>query len=461
MSRGHPHRYNRVWSNRIEGSGDGRIPDAPIYSVTSVAATEELEAARPAAAGARGWLVIVLLLLINIVNFIDRQLPFILISGIKADLKLTDSQIGLMAGVSFATVYSFGGLFLAHAADRWSPRWVLTISLAVWSAVTAASGLATSFLHLVIARAGVAVSEAGCTPSAHALISRLITPERRGLALTIFSLGVPIGSTLGLALGGWINDVASWRTAFFLVGLPGLLIALIAMFALPRMPKETVSHVAPARFFSSVRELFAQPAFRHMAIACSAYACGSYAINVFAPAFLMRVHGLSASQAGLYMGAVFGVGGMAGTFFGGVIAERLARRNPAWRQYLPAFGQWLSLPFTAAAWLAPDLNISVACMAIAYMLTLSYLVPTFTALQSVVSDRMRATASAMLLFCLTIVGASVGPMAVGWISDQLIPTFGDLSLRYAMCAMILTTVVSGAFFIFSGRALSAVHRRQG
>ena len=412
----------------------------------------------PPTAG-RGGVILGLLLLINVVNFVDRQLPFILIGAIKADLHLSDAQIGLMAGLAFAVVYSVAALPLAHAADRWSPRWVLILSLSAWSVMTAISGLANSFTQLVLARMGVAASEAGCTPSAHAMLARVISPRRRALALAVFSLGVPIGSTLGLALGGWISDVADWRSAFFIVGVPGLGIAIVSWFVLPTLPAAAVGGAAPPAFWATVRRLFALHAFRYMAAGSAFYACGSYAINVFAPAFLMRVHGLTAGQAGLRMGIVFGVGGLIGTFAGGVLADRLARFSEAWRQYLPAIGQWLSLPLALGAWLAPNLNVATVLLALSYMLGLLYFAPTFAAAQSLVPDRIRATASAVLIFCLTIVGSSVGPLVVGWISDLLVPQFGILSLRYALCSMAVTIALSAICFQLAGRALPADIRR--
>ncbi len=392
--------------------------------------------------------------LLAVVNFLDRQLPFILIGAIKSELHLTDTEIGLMAGLSFAVVYSFATLLLAHVADRWSSRWVLTLSLAVWSGMTALSGVAGNFIQLVLCRIGVAASEAGCTPSAHALISRLIVSNQRALALALFSLGVPIGSMLGLSLGGWINDVANWRTAFFVVGLPGLAIALLSWLTMPSPPQSRPVSVAHTPFFTTLRYLFRMRSFRYMAAASSFYACGSYAINVFAPAFLMRVHGLSASQTGLRMGIMYGVGGLIGTFVGGVLGDYLGRRDAAWRQIIPAIGQWLSLPTALAAWLVPNATLSVACLTISYMFGLFYFAPTFAAAQSLVRDEIRATTSAALLFCLTLVGSSVGPMVVGWLSDELVPQFGHLSLRYAMCASAVTIAFSAICFHLAGRSLA-------
>jgi predicted MFS family arabinose efflux permease len=403
----------------------------------------------------RGLFIIALLFIINIVNFIDRQLPFILIQSIKKDLLLSDSQIGLMAGLTFAIVYSFAGLPLARLADRWSPRLVITISLSFWSAMTALSGLAQSFLHLVLGRIGVAGAEAATTPTAHALISRIYQPERRALALAMFSVGVSIGSLLGLTLGGWINDLANWRVAFFIVGLPGLVIAFIAWRTLPEIPRLGDSGVDAPRFFATMRYLFGLRSFRHMALACSLYACGSYAMNVFASAFFIRVHGLTTAQAGLSFGIAFGLGGGLGTFVGGVLADSLGKRDPRWRQLIPAIGQFASVPTALGVWLIGDPKLAVVLLTFTYFFGLLYFAPSFATAQSLVSNEIRAMASAVLMFCLTLVGSSVGPMVVGWASDHLAPQYGDLSLRYAMCLMGITMLWSGVHYYIAAQALPA------
>lgn len=408
----------------------------------------------------RGRIVLVLLLAINILNFIDRQLPFILISAIKADLKLTDSQIGLMAGLSFALVYSFAGLGLAYIADRWNSRLLLSLTLAMWSAMTALSGLAQNFGHLLLGRVGVAASEAGCTPAAHAIISRSFTTERRALVLAIFSIGVPIGSMLGLMLGGWINDVANWRSAFFIVGIPGVFLAVLAWMLLPDPGPHAGGASERPHFWDNLRYLFGLKSFRHMAAGSSLYACGSYAMNVFASAFLIRVHGFTTAEAGLGFGIAFGAGGMAGTFAGGVLSDRLGKVDARWHQRIPAIGQLLSFPTAIGAWLVSSPTLCIVLLTLSYTFGLLYFASSFAAAQSLVPDRMRATASATLLFCLTIVGSSVGPVAVGWLSDRLLPTYGALSLRYAMCLMGITILWSAWEFYRASRAMPEDMRRR-
>lgn len=398
-----------------------------------------------------GALVLTVLLLVNVLNFIDRHLPFILIAGIKADLQLSDTQIALMTGVSFALLYSLAALPLGFLADRGRPSWILAGCLAVWSVMTGLSGLSRDFVQLLLCRIGVAATEAGSTPAAHAVIARTVPENRRGWALAIFSLGVPIGSTLGLGLGGWINDLVGWRAAFMIVGLPGLILAVICIFALPGAVSSaaTERHAEPS-FAGVMRMLWRFRSFRAMTLANTFYAASSYGINAFAPSFLMRVHGLTSTRTGLLMGVVYGVGGVIGTLGGGLLADRLSRRDEAWRLRIPAFGQLLSVPTALAAWLVGDVILSTVFLTLAYMFGLLAFAPSFAAAQSLVPDTIRATTSAVMLFFMTLVGASLGPLAVGWISDALAMTHGTLSLRYALSAMAMAAAFSsGLFYVAS------------
>lgn len=407
----------------------------------------------------RGLFILGLLLLVNILNFVDRLLPSILVGGIRKDLGLSDAQIGLMAGVAFAVIYSFAGVALARVADLRSPRLVISLSLAFWSLATALSGLAQGFWQLFMARAGVAAGEAGCTPAAHALIARVFATERRSLAVALFSLGVPIGGTLGLILGGWINDVLSWRAAFFVVGLPGLAVAVLVRFSIPDPPHQSPQHTRTDSLGGTVKFLFAIRSFRHMAIASSLFAIGSYAMNVFAASFLMRTHHMTPRHAGLALGIASGLGGLVGTFAGGAIADWLGRSDPRWRQGVPAVGLALSAPTALAAYLVPDPTLSVILLTLVYLLGLLYFAPTFAAAQSLVPDSIRASTTGVLLFCLTLIGASVGPYVVGLVSDLLTPQFGAMSLRYAMCLMALTMLWSAWHFLCAARALPADLKR--
>jgi MFS transporter, Spinster family, sphingosine-1-phosphate transporter len=401
----------------------------------------------------RGCLILGLLVTVNILNFLDRLLPSILVEAIKRDLRLSDTQIGLMGGVAFALVYSFGSIWLARVADRHSPRTVMSMSLAFWSIATAISGLAQGFAHLLLARSSVAAGEAGSTPAGHSLIARIFPDSSRSLAMAMFSLGVPIGATLGLSLGGWINDALNWRAAFFVAGVPGLIVAALIRFVIPDPSHSSTGQPRVAGFFDTLRLLFAKRSFRHMAAASSLFAVGSYAMNVFAAAFLIRIHHVTSRQAGLLFGLAFGLGGLVGTFSGGALGDWLGRRDPRWRQAVPAIGLALSAPTALVAFLAPSLAVSVACLIGVYLFGLMYLAPTFAAAQSLVPDEIRATVSGVLLFCLTLLGATVGPLLVGFLSDVLAPRYGAVALRYALSVMPVTMVWSALHFALAARAL--------
>ncbi|HMO69777.1 MAG TPA: MFS transporter, partial [Novosphingobium sp.] len=367
---------------------------------------------------------------------------------------LGDTQLALLTGVSFAVVYSIAALPLARLADRHQPRFILAGSLALWSVMTALSGLAANFVQLLACRMGVAAFEAGSTPAAHALIARSVRADRRAWGLAVFSLGVPIGSMAGLALGGWINDRLGWREAFLIVGLPGVILAAACALFLPRLAPAAQTGAPQASFGSVLSGLWRLRSFRNMTLGNTFYATASYGVNAFAPAFLMRAHELSSTRSGFLMGFVYAVGGIVGTLGGGVIADRLSRRDEAWRLRVPAIGQALALPTALGAWFVADVHLSVVLMTLAYLFGLFAFAPSFSAAQSLVPDGIRATTSAVMLFVMTLVGSSLGPLAVGAISDALAGSTGALSLRYALAALSLATVLSGLFFFLASRQLA-------
>jgi predicted MFS family arabinose efflux permease len=399
--------------------------------------------------------VLLLLLAINIHNFIDRQIPFILAEAIKRDLRLSDTQIGVLGGLAFAVVYSLLGLSLGHLADRYGRKRILTAALVVWSLMTAAAGLAQSFGQLLLSRLGVAAGEAGSTPPAHGIIAGLYDADRRSMPMAVFSLGVPLGSMLGLFLGGWISDVASWRTAFFLVGAPGLVLALLAALVL-REPARAVGGPAdpPAPdLWRSVAYLWRKPTFRQLAWAVGLYSAGANATIVFAAPFLARSHGLSASQIGLALGLIYGIAGVAGVIAGGVFGDTLGRRDPRWRLWVPGLALLIAAPFTAASLLVPGAGLSVLLMAAPKFANVVYLAPVFVALQGIAPKEMRSTATAFLLLVNSLVGVGLGPLLTGAASDWLEPALGRQSLRYALLGVVVTQVWCCLHFFLAARTL--------
>jgi predicted MFS family arabinose efflux permease len=396
--------------------------------------------------------VIGLLLAVNILNFVDRQLPFILAESIKRDLGLSDTQIGLLGGFAFSIVYAVLGLPLAAAADRIGRKWVLAGALAVWSSLTALGGLAQTFGQLVTTRLGVAAGEAGSTPTAHALIAAAYPKEKRGLPMAIFSLGVPVGTMLGLVLGGWLTQVASWRQALVLLGLPGVALAVLVVLTV-KEPATPGERRAQPSLTSTVRLLLSKPSFRQLAAAMSIYSMSANAMIVFLAPFLMRSHGLGARSAGLWLGLLYGVAGVAGTLAGGAAGDLLGRREPRWRLWAPALGLVLAAPFTLGALFAQSTGLSVLLLAAPKFANLLYMSPVIVALHTLVPAQSRASASAFLLMFNSLLG-SLGPLLTGMLSDRLTPMFGQQALRYALVGVAVAQVWSALHFVLAARTLA-------
>ena len=397
---------------------------------------------------ARTRLVLALLVAINIIAFVDRQLPFVLAESIRRDLALSDTQIGLIGGLAFALFYGAAILPLAALADRWSAKWVLVGCVALWSATTALGGLAANFWQLAASRMGVAIGEAASTPASHVMIAQSWPAERRSMALGIFATGVPIGIMLGLGLGGWLNDLANWRVALVLIGLPGLIVAAAFAIVAPNRRSGARHDAADsAGLVASARELFACPSYAFLAAGVTVFGVGGYAVFAFSAPFLIRVQGLSATQAGLALGLLHGVAGIIGALGGGVAADWLARRDRRYPLYLAGGGFAITAPLLLAAWLAQSATLSLACLVVPALTGSLYSAPCFGAAQALAPPHARAAASAIPLLGQSLIGASLGPVLVGAISDRLAPEHGVDSLRYALCWLALGYAVAGALVL--------------
>ncbi|MCH2172859.1 MFS transporter, partial [Myxococcota bacterium] len=304
-----------------------------------------------------------LLMVIYTVNHIDRQIMHILIEPVRLDLNLSDTQIGALVGAGFAIFYTVAGLPIARLADRGIRRNIIAVALAIWSVMTVASGLARGFMTLMAARIGVGVGEAGCTPPAHSLISDYFPPERRATALSIYALGVPIGTLFGLAFGGYLADQVGWRSAFFVVGAPGVLLAVITRMTLREPPRGQSDaganlEVEPLRdvlsFMWKLRSL------RHTMIGTSLQTLTLAGWGAWNAPFLVRVYDMSLTQVGLSLGLIAGIAGAAGTFGGGWLADRFSSRDQRWYLWWPALGAVLSIPFSVVAYLTESRWLALA-----------------------------------------------------------------------------------------------------
>ena len=374
--------------------------------------------------GFKSW-ALFLLLVIYTSNFIDRQIIGTLAQAIKVDLKLTDQDIGMVSGIAFAVLYSILGIPIARLAERRSRTTIIAVSLALWSAFTAACGLATSFIQLFALRVGVGIGEAGCSPSAQSLISDYFPPKVRSTALSIYSLGIPLGSLFGAVLGGRIAQTYGWRAAFVIVGLPGLLLAALCRLTLKEPVRGSYDDPAaetgaPPRFGEVLRRLFAARSFPHVAFGASLGSFAGYGIAFFAVPFLLRgpFH-LDIATAGGSYGIVGGLAAAVGVFLGGAVTDLIGRLSPRAYAIVPGLGFLCCAPLYVWAFQQADL-ISLASIAIApLILQYLYLGPTFALTHNLVEPRMRATATALLFLPINLIGLGLGPTFVGWLSDRM------------------------------------------
>jgi predicted MFS family arabinose efflux permease len=396
-----------------------------------------------------------LLTVVYTFNFVDRQLLAILQESIKADLLLSDSQLGLLTGFAFAVFYVLAGIPIARWADRSNRKNIIALAIGCWSFMTAISGLAQNYTQLLLARIGVGVGEAGGSPPAHSIISDIFPPENRASALAFYCTGINIGVLVGFLFGGWLNEVFSWRVAFFVVGAPGLIIALIVGFTL-REPirgfsenksTPTGPQVSYGVVFST---LWNRRSFRHIAAGAALNAFATYSTSSWIASFMIRSHGLSTGEIGTWLAAIMGLGGAFGVFFGGYIAERLALKDVRWYVWLPSLTGVVCIPFLVATYLVSDPYHSFYLQIIPGILFNVYIGNALAMTHGLVGLRMRALSSAILFFILNIIGLGLGPWLVGVLSDALAPTFGIESLRYAMVFLIPPVMCWSALHFYLG-----------
>jgi predicted MFS family arabinose efflux permease len=341
-----------------------------------------------------------LLTVVYTFNFVDRQLLAILQESIKADLLLSDSQLGLLTGFAFAVFYVLAGIPIARWADRSNRKNIIALAIGCWSFMTAISGLVQSYTQLLLARIGVGVGEAGGSPPAHSIISDIFPPENRASALAFYCTGINIGVLVGFLFGGWLNEVFSWRVAFFVVGAPGLIIALIVGFTL-REPirgfsenksTPTGPQVSYGVVFST---LWNRRSFRHIAAGAALNAFATYSTSSWIASFMIRSHGLSTGEIGTWLAAIMGLGGAFGVFFGGYIAERLALKDVRWYVWLPSLTGVVCIPFLVATYLVSDPYHSFYLQIIPGILFNVYIGNALAMTHGLVGLRMRALSSAI------------------------------------------------------------------
>lgn len=392
-------------------------------------------------------------------NFIDRQILSILLEPIKQDLHLSDTQLGLLTGFAFALFYATLGIPIARYADKGNRRNLVALALTIWSGMTALSGIAQNFWHLLAARIGVGVGEAGCSPPAHSMISDYFPAEKRATALGIYSLGIPFGILFGFVAGGWLNEFFGWRVAFFVVGVPGLLLALLVRFTLrepPRgMAEGRVDTGSQPTIGETFRYLWAKRSFRHLAFGGGLTAFVGYGVVTWMPSFLIRSHGMETGDAGTYLGLILGIPGGIGIAAGGWMADRYGARDTRWYLWVVSVALLAGVPFAVGVYLADSAIVALICLILPVALGNFYQATTFSQTQGLVSLRMRAVAAAVLLFILNIIGLGAGPQAVGIVSDLLRDSYGNESLRYSLLLFSFVNIWAAWHYYVAGKHLAA------
>ncbi|MEM7100450.1 MAG: MFS transporter [Pseudomonadota bacterium] len=408
-------------------------------------------------AGARHYALSVLVVVYTF-NFIDRQILSILLEPIKQDLGLSDTALGMLSGFAFAAFYATLGIPIARYADRGNRRNLIALALAIWSGMTALSGLAQNFWHLLIARIGVGVGEAGCSPPAHSILSDYFPAEKRATALGIYSLGIPFGILFGFVAGGWLNEFFGWRVAFFVVGVPGILLAVLVRFSLrepPRGMAEGRTDVGEQPgIMETFRYLWAKRSFRHLSFGAALTAFVGYGVVTWVPSFLIRSHGLETGDAGTYLGLILGIPGGIGIALGGWMADRLGARDTRWYLWVVTVALVAGAPFAFGVYLADSVVVALLCLILPVALGNFYQATTFSQTQGLVGLRMRSVAAAVLLFIINIVGLGAGPQAVGIVSDLLSDAYGQESLRYSLLIFSFVNLWSAYHYYQAGKYLA-------
>jgi MFS family permease len=410
--------------------------------------------------------ILVMLTLVYVVNYLDRNILNQLLPSIKAEFSLSDADLGFLSGTVFAILYATLGVPLAWLADRANRRNVIAVSMMLFAAMTVFSAYARSFGQLVLARIGTGIGEAGTSPSVNSIISDLYEPKERAGALSFYAAGLNVGLLLAFFGGGWIEQHFGWRDAFLAAGVPGLIIALLFIFTVPEPQRGQAEQLADSgetpHLVETFRYLLSQKSFLFIAFGCAMAAFGGYAGTTFVPSFFSRVFHLTPEMRGFLIGGLFGVVGGIGTYFSGVLADLFGKRDVRWNMWLIVLIIAASLPFIPGYFLSDNFTVALICSLLPTMTGAAYIAPSYAMVQSLVPLRMRAQAAAILLFILNIIGFGLGPLLVGWESDLLHPWLGIDSIRWAMVSTAGTWLIAAwCFWMASRRLLSDLTASQG
>lgn len=375
--------------------------------------------------------------LINVVSYADRTILTVLQESIKADLQLSDLQLGLLAGPVFAIFYGVMGIPIARLAERKNRKRIIITALYLWSMLTALCGAAQNFFQLALFRMGVGAAEAAAPPAMHSLIADYFSRSARGRAMAVLALGIPLGLMVGGVVGGAVASVWNWRVAFAAIGLPGVLIGLFAMKVMYEA-KRTSDHghvsSTPLGIRDSLRSLWAIPTYRLLLLAAILSGNAAHAISTFSASYFIRAHGLSLAAVGGILLTGKGLAGMLGTVTSGYVSDKLDRGNNQDYLLVPGVGSLMAAGILWMSFAVMNETLAIGLFFLAAFFANMVMSPAFAAVQNIVDPRTRATAAALFLFCITVPG-SLGPVVVGFVSDRVASsTMGlDVATYLATC----------------------------
>jgi MFS family permease len=440
-------------SNREKISKNrGFFPHKPVIETTGMEANPEgLGTKRPRQRTPRAdfarlrWMALGLLFCVYVFNFLDRQIFAILQEAIKTDLHLSDTEIGFLGGFAFAIFYTTLGIPIARLADRHSRSKIIAISLALWSLMTALCGAVRGFVTLALARIGVGVGEAGCSPPAHSLIADYFGPSERSTALAIYSLGIPVGAGLSNLIGGYVNVALGWREAFYMVGVPGVLFAIFIAILLKEPVRglsetRTVGEASLPSLGEVARVLWQRRTFRQL---CAAFALTSFVLYgalQWVPTYFIRTYNLDTGTVGTVIAIASGLFSGLSTLVGGLIGDRLAKYDVRWLCWISAIGLVVTMPLMILMLFQPSFSHAAYFLFAASLFNGFHLGPTFGLVQTLVPMRMRALAASILLFATNLVGMGMGPLFIGFASDSLGAAGVVNPLRWAILIILCFTV---------------------
>jgi MFS family permease len=402
--------------------------------------------------------VLMILVSVGVFAWVDRQIFAMLMQSIKEEFAFSDTQLGLLGGLAFSVLNVTVGLPVAWLGDRFNRRNIISIALGLWSGMTALCGLATGFATLFLARAGVGVGEACGGPSSQSLVSDYFPPEKRGFAMGILFLSLPIGFIIGYLVGGWVNELTDWRTVFFIVGIPGIIVAILIRLTVKEMPRgaseNRLSDPNSVSMIKTIRYFLSRNSLRHLPLAGAIHGIGAFGVSIWAPAFFIRVHEMSSGEVGTWLALTYGLGGGLGMTIGGKLADRLFQRTGDVNQYMKVavFSLLISAPFMIPVFTLNNPVPAFFSFLIALFFGHMFVGPIMAMIQALAGVNRRTQVAAYYFFLANLISMSLGPLIIGVISDRFDESFG--ALRYSILSLSIVTIIwASLHFYLASRTL--------